>query len=94
MQAVSEVIGLKETQMEKTGIVYLRKRGVNQHGDSVLEYVRWALLRKRQISSPAPQAVLPKFAGAVDPTDLCVPEGLDFSNYAFDLAGEPYRLSA
>lgn len=73
VQAVSEVIGLKENTNRKTGIVYLRTRGVNPHGDSILEYVRWALLRKRQISSPAPQAVLPKFAGAVDPADLCVP---------------------
>ena len=32
--------------------------------------------------------------GAIDPADLSVPEGLDFSNYAFDVAGEPYRLSA
>ena len=94
VQAVSEVIGLKENTNGKTGIVYLRTRGLNQHGDIVLEYVRWAMLRKRQPSSPAPKAVLPELAGAVDPADLCVPEGLDFSNYAFDLAGEPYRLSA
>ena len=94
VQAVSEVIGLKENTNGKTGIVYLRTRGVNQHGDSVLEFVRWAMLRKRQISSPAPQAVLPELDGAIDPADLSVPEGLDFSNYAFDLAGEPYRLSA
>ncbi|MFZ8867727.1 MAG: MaoC family dehydratase [Paracoccaceae bacterium] len=94
VQAVSEVIGLKENTNGKTGIVYLRTRGVNQHGDSVLEFVRWAMLRKRQISSPAPQAVLPELAGAIDAADLSVPEGLDFSNYAFDLAGEPYRLSA
>ena len=91
VQAVSEVIKLKENTNGKTGIVYLRTRGVNQHGDSVLEYVRWAMLSKRQISSPAPQAVLPKFAGAVDPADLCVPQELDFSNYAFDLAGEPAK---
>ena len=94
VQAVSEVIGLKENTNGKTGIVYLRTRGLNQHGDIVLEYVRWAMLRKRQTSSPAPRAVLPELAEAVDPADLCVPEGLDFSNYAFDLAGEPYRLSA
>ena len=52
VQAMSEVIGLKENTNGKTGIVYLRTRGVNQHGDSVLEYVRWACLL---YTSPSPR---------------------------------------
>ena len=47
VHAVPEVIGLKENTNGKTGIVYLRTRGVSQHGDSILEYVRWAMLHKR-----------------------------------------------
>src|SRR3984885_5929884 len=37
LNAVSEVIGLKENSNKKTGIVYVRSRGFNQHGDTVLD---------------------------------------------------------
>ena len=33
LNAVSEVIGLKENSNKKTGIVYVRSRGFNQNGD-------------------------------------------------------------
>src|SRR6266511_1097739 len=33
LNAVSEVIGLKENSNKKTGIVYVRSRGFNQHGE-------------------------------------------------------------
>ena len=60
-------------------------------GDVVLDYVRWVMVRKRDALAPAPDAVVPKLASVVDPADLVVPEGLDFSNYDFELAGEPHR---
>src|SRR3984885_4644445 len=54
LSATSEVIGLKENSNRKTGIVYVRTRGVNQDGVAVLEYVRWVMVRKRDESAPAP----------------------------------------
>src|SRR5919198_366932 len=40
LAAVSEVIGLKENSNRKTGVVYVRSRGTNERGETVLDYVR------------------------------------------------------
>ena len=47
LTAVSEVIGLRENSNKKTGIVYVRSRGFDETGDTVLDYVRWVMVRKR-----------------------------------------------
>src|ERR1700729_2028957 len=65
LSAVSEVIGLKENSNRQSGVVYVRSQGFNQHGETVIDYVRWVMVRKRDASSPAPQAHVPKFPGAV-----------------------------
>ena len=90
LRSESEVIGLKETSSGATGVVWVRTRGLNQHGDVVLEYVRWVMVRKRRREVVVPVSV-PELASVVDPTALLVPEGLDFSAYDFGLAGEPHR---
>lgn len=91
LRAVSDVIGVKENSNGKTGVVYVRTRGLNQHDAVVVEYVRWVMVRKRDLSAPAPEPVVPDLAPAVDAADLVVPRGLDFSRYDFALAGEPHR---
>ena len=60
-------------------------------GEVVLDYVRWVMVRKRDASAPAPDAVVPDLAAVVPPEALVIPEGLDFSQYDFELAGEPHR---
>ena len=92
LRSESEVIGLKQNSSGKSGIVWVRTRGLNQRGAVVLEYVRWVMVRKRDLDAPAPEAVVPDLAGAVAAADLVVPEGLDFTGYDFTLAGEPHRL--
>jgi len=89
--ATSEVIGIKQNTNGKTGIVWVRTTGRNQHGDILMEYVRWVMV-KRRADGPAPDPVVPDLPGAVDPVDLVIPKGLDFTQYNFDLAGEPHRL--
>ena len=91
LRAQSEVIGAKENSNGTTGVVWVRTRGLNQHDAVVLEYVRWVMVRKRDAGSPAPAPVMPELTAAVAPEALVVPEGLDFSGYDFDLAGEPHR---
>jgi len=86
----SEVIGIKENSNGKSGVVWVRTTGRNQQGEAVLSYVRWVMVRKRDIG-PAPEAVIPELAGSVAAGDLVVPEGLDFTGYDFELAGEPHR---
>ena len=54
LTADSEVIGLKETTSGKTGIVYVSSRGYNQDGETVLEFIRWVMVKKRDEAAPAP----------------------------------------
>jgi 2-methylfumaryl-CoA hydratase len=93
LRSQSEVIGLKQNSNGKTGVVYVRTKGLNQHDQTVLEYVRWVMVRKRDASAPAPEAVVPDLPDAIKAADLVIPKGLDFSNYDFDLAGERHRFS-
>ena len=89
--ATSEVIGLKQNSNGKTGVVYVRTRGMNQRDEVVMEYVRWVMVRKRDADAPAPEPVVPTLTRVIDPADLALPEGLDFSNYDFAQAGEAHR---
>ncbi|WP_204113524.1 MaoC family dehydratase [Shimia biformata] len=91
LRSSSEVIGLKQNSNGKTGVVWVRTRGTNQHDEVVMDYVRWVMVRKRNVDAPAPETVVPELSKVIDPSDLVIPEGLDFSNYNFTLAGEPHR---
>src|SRR5271170_6916716 len=51
LSAVSEVIGLKENSNRQTGVVYVRTEGHDALGDTVLSYVRWVMVRKRDESA-------------------------------------------
>jgi 2-methylfumaryl-CoA hydratase len=90
--ARSEVIGLRENSNRASGVVYVRSQGRNQKGETVLEYVRWVMVRKRDHAAPAPAAVVPKLAERVDPATLgrAVPK-LTTAGYDLALAGAPHR---
>ena len=91
LTSVSEVIGLKQNSNGKTGVVYVRTTGSNQHGEPVMEYCRWVMVRKQNLDAPAPETVVPELKTVLDPSDLVIPKGLDFTTYDFTLAGEPHR---
>ena len=91
LRSVSEVIGVKQNSNGKTGVVYVRTCGMNQREETVLEYARWVMVRKRDPGAAAPETVVPDLAKVVSPEDLVVPEGLDFTGYDYTLAGEPHR---
>jgi len=85
------VIGLKENSSRKTGVVYVRSRGVNQHGEDVLDYMRWSWCESAT-SRPPPAEKVPELTDAIAPAALgaaCPP--LDMRSYGFDLAGSPHR---
>lgn len=91
LRSISEVIGVKENSNGKTGVVWVRTCGKNQHGKRVIEYVRWVMIRKRNPAPPSSEPTVPVLAGSVPPEALPRIEGLDFSRYQFGLAGEPFR---
>lgn len=90
LSARSTVIGLKETSNRQTGVVHVRSIGTNQRGETVLDYVRWVLVRKRDAAAPAPEPVVPELAGEVAAGELVVPGGLDLSGYDAEAAGAPH----
>jgi 2-methylfumaryl-CoA hydratase len=92
LAATSEVIGLKENSSRKTGVVYVRTRGTNQKGDSVLDYVRWVMVRKRDEAAAAPGDHVPMLAATVDPSALgSACPMIDRRAYDAALAGSPFR---
>ena len=91
LRSVSEVIGVKQNSNGKSGVVWVRTTGLNQHDEVVIDYVRWVMVRKRDLDAPAPETVAPDLKSVVDPAQLVIPKGLDFTNYDFTLAGEPHR---
>jgi 2-methylfumaryl-CoA hydratase len=91
LRSVSEVIGLKQNSSGKTGVVYVRTSGLNQRDETVMEFVRWVMVRKRDENAPAPETVVPTLKSSIDAADLVLPEGLDFSNYDTTLSGDPHR---
>lgn len=92
LSTVSEVIGLKPTSAGDTGIVYVRSTGRNQHGEIVLAYVRWVLVRRRELGGNAAPASVPDLPAAVPPTDLAAHwPRLESAAYDLALAGSPFR---
>src|SRR6185312_14013766 len=75
--ARSEVIGLRENSNRQTGTVYVRSQGFNQHGESIVDYVRWVMVRKRDPGAAAPTPSVPALPDAVAPASLVLPPGLD-----------------
>ncbi len=92
LRSRSEVIGLKQNSNGKTGVVYVRSTATNQRGETAIDWARWVMVRKNDLDAPAPETVVPDLADVVDPSDLVVPSGLDFTGYDFTAGGEPHRF--
>jgi 2-methylfumaryl-CoA hydratase len=93
LAAVSEVIGLRENSNKQSGVVYVRTAGRNQRGETVLQYVRWVMVRKRDEAAPAPEAHVPTLKEAVEPAGLGgAAPSLQLGKYDFTLAGGKHRL--
>lgn len=88
--AVSEVIGLRENANGRTGIVYVRSTGYNQHGAAVLTFIRWVMVNKRNAEAAAPDTVIPHMAPEVAGASVLIPAELDFSRYDRALAGSRF----
>ncbi len=91
LRTSSEVIGLKQNSNGKTGVVYVRSTARNQRGEVAIDWARWVMVRKHDITAPAAEAVVPELAPVVAADDLVIPEGLDFTDYDVAAAGEPHR---
>jgi len=90
LRAVSEVIGKKENSNGRTGVVWVRTRGLNRKDEEVLSYVRWVMVHKRDAASPAPEPVVPTLVDAVSATEFDV--SWSYANWEDALSGSPHRF--
>ncbi|MCC7045590.1 MAG: MaoC family dehydratase [Alphaproteobacteria bacterium] len=91
LTARSTVIGLKENSSRETGVVYVRTVGRNQHRETVLDYVRWVMVNKRDKAAKPPEERVPALAGAVPAEKLIVPPEIECRLYDNALAGSAQR---
>ena len=91
LTASSTVIGLKENSSRETGVVYVRTTGRNQHRETVLDYVRWVMVNKRDKAAKVAEEHVPPTAPAVAADALRLPRALDCRLYSDALAGSAHR---
>ncbi len=90
LAAASEVIGLKENSSGKTGIIWVRSTGTNQRGETVVAYVRWVMVARRDAT--APETIVPELPELPESvTEFSVPDGMDFTGWDDALAGSAHR---
>ena len=90
LSATSKVIGLKENSNGRTGVVYVNSTGVNQRGETVLDYVRWVMVRKRDPETPTGADTVPEMETSVDTAAFRPGGDIDYAAYDPVLAGSPH----
>ena len=90
LSTTSQVIGLRELSNGKSGIVYVRSTGVNQRGETVIDYVRWVMVRKGNEAAPAAKTAVPDLPVKVPASALTVPANIDFGKFDCALSGSPH----
>ena len=90
LTTMSTIIGLKENSNKQTGIVYVRSTGANQHGEMVVDYVRWVMVKKRDPQAAIEAEDVPALASSVAISDLVIPANLNTAKYDTVLAGSPH----
>ena len=79
----SEIIGLKENSNGRSGVVYTRSNATNQHGQPVLTWVRWVMVRKAGTAAAQGAAHTPELPASVDVAALTIPPyGADVARIA------------
>ena len=91
LRTTSSVIGLRENSNKQSGVVYVRSTGRNQNDETVLDYARWVMVRKRSEAAASPGNEVPKLPALVTPDLLQTPEHLRFDDYDQALAGSADR---
>ena len=86
LSATSRVIGVRQNSNGQTGTVYVRTSGRNQRGETVVEFIRWVMVKKRHAASPAPVSVVPDLPETATPGAAAT----RLSHYDTALAGSPH----
>jgi 2-methylfumaryl-CoA hydratase len=81
LRAETEVIGCKETSRGDVGIVWVQTKGVNQRGEPVLQFYRWAMVNKRDPGASTGANDAPELPSSVATEHLSVPSQLDLARF-------------
>ncbi len=87
LAAESTVIGLKENSSGESGVVWVRSTVVNQNDEEVLTWIRWVMVKKRDLARPAPSVVIPETSAHVKLERLVIPDFLDCREFETGLTG-------
>jgi 2-methylfumaryl-CoA hydratase len=91
--AQSEIVGLKENSNRRTGTIYVRSTGYNQHGEAVLSYVRWVMVRKADEAAMISKEHVPDLPQSVAVSALgSACPALDLPRWTTAQSGSPHRL--
>lgn len=90
LQTSSTVIGLRENSNGKSGVVYVRSTAINQLQQPVFSWVRWVMVHKSNLSSPAPETVIPTLQEVVPVETLSIPHFLDARHFDENWTGGKY----
>lgn len=77
LSTTSEVIGLKQNSNGKTGVVWVQSTASNQNNHPVLSWVRWVMVHKKEVDSPAPKVCIPKLPEYVATQNLALPSDFE-----------------
>src|SRR5262249_31775176 len=90
LHARSEIIGLKENSSGESGVVYVRTEGLDETGATVLSYVRWVMVRKRDRAAKSAETHVPQLQGVVAADTFRIPAHIRFEGYDTGLSGSPH----
>ncbi len=83
----STVIGLKQNSSGNNGVVYVHSVSRNQSHEPVLEWKRWVMVHKQDLTRPAPATVIPELPAVVPVERLHVPAFVDCRQFETVLTG-------
>ncbi len=79
LRSISQIVGKKENSSGKSGVVWVRTRGLNQRGETILEFFRWVMVHKRGAATG--ERSVPTMPPEVRPTELVVPQQLSLERW-------------
>ena len=86
----SRVIGLRQNKDGKTGVVYVHSTGLNQRDETVLDFRRWVMVKKRDTDTAAPEAMVPTLPASVPVAELECPFALKPGAYDTARSGSEF----
>ncbi|HCI54077.1 MAG TPA: hypothetical protein DE312_12305 [Gallionella sp.] len=87
LSTTSTVIGLKQNSNGANGVIYVHSVSHNQNRQPVIEWMRWVMVHKQNLSLPAPATVIPELDAYVPPDRLFIPDFTDFNRFETKATG-------